>query len=180
MKIESLKLFNRIKWTSKFQGSSSIIPPFKKKSKSIPPNDIRVYDYIINTKREIESFSNSLKKSNFIIPHNNFNIMELKNWIKNEKIIIKPADKNLGLCLLSLNDYKREVKLQLDSKYYQKVDFCPLETLKQQYLDLVRLIPQKLNDKDLINFLIWNENFQGSRNPLFLHYSKNSQKSLEW
>jgi hypothetical protein len=100
-------------------------------------NSLTAYKSIITTKINDYNWSNKLTQLDYLIK-NNLNALS-----KNETIIIKPADKNLGTCIMTLDIYKSMCyKILQDVKTYIKINnfdvsckasFQTLEVIMKKY-----------------------------------------------
>jgi len=100
------------------------------------PQSSKIYD-VFPQNSAIEKYINSVKSSlNSAIDQNKFNKVPNKELIRikktisklknNKDIVIKPTDKNLGLCIMDADFYLKECHRQLDdSSTYKKLDKSP-------------------------------------------------------
>jgi hypothetical protein len=70
--------------------------------------------------------------------------MTLTKWFKENDVIIKQTDKNLGIAIISVKDYHVKVMEQLDNNLvYQKLDFMDWNRILDQYSKVTRSILTK-------------------------------------
>lgn len=142
-----LRFKNALRWKHIFSGSKSKVPDFYVKTNRAAYEVPEVEDYLRYVERRIGLLGANLPKPD---PRNrdDVRIKELYRLILDNDLIIKEADKNLGITLLKLSDYNDEVKRQLSNeRYYKRED------------------PSLLDQTIWIN-RIWNSLDRGSDNDL--------------
>lgn len=138
-------------------------PDFKKKFHipslwQPPPASKNIESYLNSTQ---ELFNTSLSKSLPQLQHYrpwNISLQQrlfLLKIKKNQEIIIKPADKNLGLTIMNKSWYDGEILRQLaDVKTYKEVQFDKIPT-KKIYEDIVKIFTSPKVDfsSDIVKFI---------------------------
>jgi hypothetical protein len=127
---------------------------------NIPDNIIQ---YIEKTKDLlIYSVNNTLPYMKKNLNKSQYN--KLNKIIQNKNIIIKPADKNLGITILSKNDYVQECYRQLhDIKTYRKVsiDNIPIDNIRHHFQTLLEDYKEllKKSEKEFLTYN-WFDNYK--------------------
>lgn len=107
--------------------------PFKKKSTFIPPRNrnASLDTYCRLVENDVKSL---LKKKKEYKVYNNMSKEErdaLHDLSKDNKVIVRPADKGGAIVLQNVGDYEMEIKKQLtDSVFYEKLPSDPSKRLK--------------------------------------------------
>ena len=132
-----------------FRNSTNIISPFRIPNPSWNPPAVP------EITQTITSITSALPSPPTIQPrpHRNFRTA-LHNLKNNQDIVIKPADKNLGTCILSKDWYLNECLRQLNDKNtYTPVKDVPLETLHSRLEHLCLKASPHLSNEE-IRFLL--------------------------
>ena len=120
-------------------------------SRTAPKATGEIEDYIKNTRLLLQARLKSVK------PRRKYsNINELKLFLDKHNLLVKPSDKNLGLCILSKGWYKSEVLRQLNNKkFYSKVTLDEhqiKQTVRNNLVTLVKIM--KIDpDSDVYQFI---------------------------
>lgn len=141
----------RTRWNAHHQGK-----PFNKEASPFYVSGY--WPAPVETTKNCDEFFNGLynifKPENQInneYHYSNFDWKTLQRLMNRDNLVIKPADKNLGVCILSRDDYNKEVGIQLNTDSYQSIQEIPLDDLKIQYDYLCEKFKQI--DKDIHEFL---------------------------
>ena len=121
----------RVRIAYKFRDTSDPLPPFFIPNPGYePPAACARTEFYIH---EVEQKVNALKdKITARHPSNmdRFSVTALRRLAKDATVVIKPADKNLGVVILSREWYVAEAMRQLsDADVYQRVDEVPMSAL---------------------------------------------------
>lgn len=136
-------------------------PMFKTEKTNLPrkhPAPAELKTFLNGARSEISDPENINKNCRPNLPPNELKALkELINLQKFRKIIIKPADKGAGICVLNFEDYISSCKDHLDSKqkqtdgtsepYYEKVDEKHLKKAKNN----IKTTLEKAVEDELIN-----------------------------
>jgi hypothetical protein len=164
------RFVNSLRWRYKFRESDRPMPAFYIKTKRNAPTQANVEEYIKFVRRQIDSIRNSLPLSN-PRDRDSIHLNELYKMMLDQGLIIKEADKNLGVTVLKLSDYNREVAKQLsDTRYYQRVSEKPDRSAIQRVTDRIwdRLIEQRQPDcKVIADFIFEHPGYKDAKLPIF-------------
>ena len=125
---ETMLLYREMKFLREIS-KESCSPPF------FTVNVASIENFIENTKikidKQLTTATNKHKK--------NMSNKELKaiNSLKKLDIVIKPADKNLGIAVMDNSDYVNQCLLHLISDTYIKVDTFPTSEIKRSIINLL-------------------------------------------
>ena len=121
----------RVRIAYKFRDSTEPLPPFFIPNPSYEPPKAcaRVELYIHEVEQQIHALKSKVTTRH---PSNmdRFSVTALRRLAKDSTVVIKPADKNLGVVILSREWYVGEAMRQLsDADVYQQVNEVPMNAL---------------------------------------------------
>ena len=134
---ETQDYFNWLRWKDYFsRHPSKPLPPLYVKQKHIkigPPDkdlSLELITYIRRTSRELNTISHTLDNTDHQCFFDWTGFWKLQNKLQ----IIKPTDKNLGTCVISINEYNKEVLKQFNNtKYYQCIENIPRNEVEMKH-----------------------------------------------
>jgi hypothetical protein len=114
-------LENKLQWAYLFRNTPTQLNPLKlKKSKEAPKYSLIVSEVISNIKLKA-TLTLTQQTEDPIVKHNIGLINRIKSFIYENKLIIKAADKNLGLTIMDMKDYYHGcMNLLKDEKTYRE------------------------------------------------------------
>ena len=114
-------------------------------------------NFINNTKIAVDKF---LHKTPHKTAKQNVSVKEYKaiKDLKRAKITIKPADKNLGIVVMNLEDYIDQCLLYLSTDTYVRTDLFPEDTIRSLKNIIINFKDILSPHKKLNNYLQPNKN----------------------
>ena len=139
---------------------------FKRKSNWTPPpsGNPTLVDFFTRTEQELISINTSCRKS-----YSNLTLQEkiaLNNLKNSQSIVIKPCDKDGGICIMNIRDYLTKIHLHLqDHDKYKPHTYNPPSAIANDACTLIEYMhSQHIIDKATMEFLLPPKN---TRTPLF-------------
>lgn len=166
------RFVNSLGWKYHFRHNDSAVPPFYVNTHRQPPPSQALMPYVLSVADDLLRLLESRDLVRDRGRHDRLRVNDLQRLLVEENLIIKEADKNLGITILSMSDYEREVRKQLSDGRYYREEPCNLLMLAQRAERLLENVlsidsdPHSLTGQ-IVNFVRGHKGFSEPRLPLF-------------